>query len=94
MPQVHLAAIFKTQDYDANDSATAISRNGGIKIERAMGAISTGERFADRAGEWLRTFLAKWRDDARSFVLARVAEIGIAREAIAAYFAIRWIKQR
>src|SRR5947207_6767142 len=55
MPEVDLAMIFKLQHDLANDSAAAISRDSGIEMQCAMGAVTTSE---DRANGSATLFLA------------------------------------
>src|SRR6266852_6279875 len=75
MAQMHLPAVFEIENDTANNSATAISSDRGVEVQGAMRAIRAIKRTGDRAGEWLRTFRTKWRNNADDFVIACVAKI-------------------
>src|SRR5260370_22249145 len=58
MAKMNLASVFKIENDVANDSAASVSRNRGVEIEDAMGAVGAGEDGANSAIKRLGTFPA------------------------------------
>jgi hypothetical protein len=52
MTQMDLAPILEVVNDTPNDPATAIGGDGGVKVNRAMGAVRAGERAGDCTFEW------------------------------------------
>src|SRR6266403_2167551 len=65
MAKMNLASVFKIENDVANDSAASVSRNRGIEMEDAMGAVGAGKGGGNCPIKRLGAFGAKRRIEQR-----------------------------
>src|SRR5262249_55043921 len=94
MSQVNLAPVLKVVNDLADDSATAVRGNRGVKVNRAMSTVSACECARDSTFERLGALLAKRRNDAQGLCLASRTEIFASSSLAAADRAHRRVKER
>src|SRR5260370_39841599 len=75
MAQIDLAAVFKIVNNLADDPATAIGGDRGVKMNCAMGAVRTRKLTDNCAFKRFRTSCTKRRNNTRGLFLASFAEI-------------------
>src|SRR5205085_6083800 len=74
MAKMNLASVFKIENDVANDSAASVSRNRGVEMEDAMGAVGAGKDGGNCAIKRLGTFRAKRRPNSANFCVAFAAK--------------------
>src|SRR5207237_3713232 len=94
MTEMDLPAVFKIEHDVPNYSTTAVSRNGGVEMEKTMSAVSAGKGAGDCAIERLGTFCAKRRHYSTNLRFAFKAKIFALIDWRGADRAGRRIKQR
>src|SRR5213082_3155450 len=67
MAKMNLASVFKIENDVANDSAASESRNRGVEMEDAMGAVGAGKGGGNCAIKRHGTFRAKRRHNSATF---------------------------
>jgi len=94
MTQINLTPVLKGVNDLADDPATAISCDGCIEMNRAMGTVGACKRVRDCAFKWLGALLAKRCDNADGFCVALIAKIFTGSDICAADVANRRIEKR
>src|SRR5262245_21970373 len=94
MSQVNLAPVLKVVNDLADDAATTVRGNSGLKVDRAMRAVGACENTGNGPFKWLGTLLAKRRNDTHGFCFALHAEIFTSSSLTTADCAYRRIEKR
>src|SRR5262249_24408966 len=89
-----LATVLKIENDFANDTASPISRNCGLEVKLAMGAVGARKRAGNCAVKWFRTFRTERRPNSRNLRFPPSTKIFAIIDRRGADGARRWIKQR
>src|SRR5207253_4206909 len=73
--KMNLASVFKIENDVANDSAASVSRNRGVEMQEAMGAVGEGKEGGNCAMKRRGTFREKRRHNSANFGCAFAARI-------------------
>jgi len=94
MAKMNLASVFKIENDVANDAAASVSRNRGIEMEDAMGAVGAGKGGGNCPIKRLGTIRAKRRHNSGNLCFAFAAKIFAQIDRRRANGARRRIEQR